>query len=61
MFEPGHFVASFNINISDDNILEHAEVYNLTLSIPDEFATLGFVLGEKATATATIYDNDGMK
>ena len=60
MFKPGHFVASSNISIRDDNILEYAEVFNLTLSIPDELMTTGFMLGENTTALATIYDDDGM-
>ena len=40
-------------------MLEYAEVFNLTLSIPDEYVTMGLMLGETATALATIYDNDG--
>lgn len=59
MFKPGHFIASSNVNISDDNVLEHAEVFDLTLSIPDELATMGIMLSERAFALATIYDNDG--
>ena len=59
MFKAGHFIASSNVNISDNNMLEYAGVFNLTLSISDELMTMGLVLGEKATALATIYDNDG--
>ena len=59
MFKARQFVASSNISIIDDNMLEYAEVFNLTLSIPDEYVTMGLMLGETATALATIYDNDG--
>lgn len=53
-------MASCNMNISDDNILEYAEVFNLTLSIPHKFMIMGLKLGKRTTAVTTIYDDDGM-
>lgn len=60
IFQPKHINASFNISISDDNILEYSEVFNLTLSIPHEVAMMGIILGKRMTTSVTIYDNDGM-
>ena len=54
-FQPGETVKTVRIDINDDSNVENPEQFTLKLSNP-----LNAVL-DRATATATIYDNDGNK
>ena len=51
--------ADVNIPIVDDQILEHPEMFSLQISIPQESADIGILLGDQDTANVTIIDNDG--
>lgn len=53
-FNAGETAKTFSVPISDDALFENDELLNLTLGAP-----VGVALGQRATATLTIVDNDG--
>ena len=56
-FSAGVNSSQLNILITDDNILEDNETFNLTInqsSLPD-----GVVVGDRSQVTVTIVDDDG--
>ena len=59
MFEPGETTVSVNITIIDDSILEYTELFNLTMTVPNQFMDYGIKLGEIVVTIIEIYDNDG--
>ena len=58
-FSGDSLTAYVNIPIVDDLILEHSEMFSLQISIPQESADIGILLGDQDTANVTIIDNDG--
>jgi len=59
MFEPGETTALANISIIDDEVLEYTELFNVTVSISEQFMEYGIMLGEKSATVVEINDNDG--
>jgi len=58
-FSKDSLTANVNIPIVDDQILEHPEMFSLQISIPQESADIGILLGDQDTANVSITDNDG--
>ena len=58
-FPPGQTRVELMINITDDNVIEAMESFQLLLSIPDDLISKGAQVGPNAAATVTIMDNDG--
>ena len=58
-FRGDSLTADVNIPIVDDQILERPEMFSLQISIPQESADIGILLGDQDTANVTIIDNDG--
>ena len=58
MFVPGETEVQVMIPLMDDDVKECDEEFFGQLSIPEEAADMGVKLGDAATATVTIDDND---
>ena len=58
MFAPGETEVQVKIPLMDDDVDECDEEFFGQLSIPEEAAAMGVKLGDAATATVTIDDND---
>lgn len=55
-FQPGETVKGLTINITDDNLIEGAEQFNITLSIG--VPSPGLTIGRPSVVQITITDND---
>ena len=58
-FPAGQTRAEFTVVITDDNLIESMESFQLLLSIPEDFISKGVQVGPNSAATVTIMDNDG--
>ena len=58
-FSGDSLTTDVNIPIVDDQILERPEMFSLQISISQESADIGILLGDHYTANVTIIDNDG--
>ena len=58
-FLVGQTRAEFTVDITDDNVIEAMESFQLLLSIPDSLISKGVQVGPNSAATVTIMDNDG--
>ena len=58
-FPAGQTRVEFSVDITDDNLIEPMESFQLLLSIPDDLISKGAQVGPNAEATVTIMDNDG--
>ena len=58
-FPAGQTRVEFSVEITDDNLIEPMESFQLLLSIPDDLISKGAQVGPNSAATVTIMDNDG--
>ncbi len=58
-FPAGQTRAEFTVVITDDNVIEAMESFQLLLSIPQNLTSKGVQVGPNSAATVTIMDNDG--
>ena len=59
VFSAGQTTAEFTVVITDDNLIEAMESFQLLLSIPEDLISKGVQVGPNSAATVTIMDNDG--
>ena len=59
VISPGIKVTKFIINITDDNILETEETFNVSLVFPKTLTTKGFFPTNISSVVITIMDTDG--
>lgn len=57
-FQPGEMMATVEITILDDSILEQTEFFNLLLEVPQTSVDRKVTAGKPAEATVNILDND---
>ena len=58
-FPAGQTRAEFTVAITDDNVIEAMESFQLLLSIPQDLISKGVRVEPNSAATVTIMDNDG--
>ena len=58
-FPDGQTRAEFTVVITDDNLIEAMESFQLLLSISEDLISKGVQVGPNSAATVTIRDNDG--
>ena len=58
-FPAGQTRAEFTVDITDDNLIESMESFQLLLSIAEDLISKGVQVGPNSAATVTIMDNDG--
>ena len=58
-FPAGQTRAEFTVDITDDNLIEAMESFQLLLSIAEDLISKGVQVGPNSAATVTIMDNDG--
>ena len=56
-FDPFDVVKQFELQFSDNSLIDPPIELNITLSIPDNVSSLGIMLGANQTATITVVDN----
>ena len=56
-FDPFDVVKQFELQFSDNSLIDPPIELNITLSIPDNVSSLGVMLGANQTATITVVDN----
>lgn len=57
-FPPETVTSLFNISITDDNVLEGNEIFNLTVHVTDTLIVSRVSTGDPSQVTVTILDND---
>ncbi len=60
MIEPGSDTQCTAITIIDDNILEHTELFGVSLHLPPGSNERVELNGEGVVTEVAVYDNDGM-
>ena len=58
-FPAGQTRVEFIVDITDDNVIETIESFQLVLSIPVDLISKGAQVGPNSASTVTIMDNDG--
>ena len=58
-FSAGQTRADFTVVITDDNLIEDMESFQLLLSISEDLISKGVQVGPNSAATVTIMDNEG--
>ena len=58
-FPAGQTRAEFTVVITNDDLIEAMETFQLLLSIPQDIISKGVQVGPNSAATVTIMDNDG--
>lgn len=51
--------ATVRLNITDDDMLELTELFNVSIIVPENVANKGIYTGKIISALVTIFDNDG--